>query len=146
MKILVSWMSLVVGGILMSSCGDGEFQVNPTAGEASTASGSTPTPTTAQEYFQQNIFDLMVLGSATKQCIGCHPVNAARAKYFQLNAGDFSASYNFISARKQSVQIGTYADTSAATIADKMAQNHQTFQGWSTEEKAFITTWTAFTP
>lgn len=146
MKDLRSILILWTTASLLSSCGDGDFQVNPTAGEASTASGSTPAPTTAQEYFQQNLFDIMVLGATTKQCIGCHPVNAARAKYFQLNAGDFSASYNFIGARKQSVQLGTYADSSAATLADKMAQNHQTFQGWTAAEKALITTWTAFTP
>jgi hypothetical protein len=139
------WLALVFS--VCAACGDGDFRVNPTAGNRSNSSGGQ-TPATADQFFTQRLYPLMLASTGAKGCIGCHPPDETRPQYFQISAASAATSLLYANARKTTVTQGTYADEFSKTLQEQMEANHPNvgsgFGAWTDAEKERVTEWTNF--
>lgn len=157
MRIYIFYSLLLAGSLaLLIACGSGDYTINPDGGLESqvgdtTAGGTTSGGTTAgttgatpQQYFTDNLWPIMKLTSG-KGCAsgGCHNLQTPQT-FYQVDPASASNSWNWASVRRKSVDTSTgYARSSSVTLRSRKNSNHNSFQNWTSADKALIDAWVA---
>lgn len=128
----------------LNACGDGDFRVNPSEGTLSSVGGGSG-GSTALDFFTTKLYPLMIANTGNKGCLGsgCHSIPQSTQTFFQVDAASVSNSFNWASARRTTVTVGTYAASTSDTIKNRKNQNHQNFSNWTAAEKALVDEWSA---
>jgi hypothetical protein len=134
---------------LLAACGS-EMNLDPSQGTATeipAAEGSVPIPpgdSTPQEYFELAIHPLLI--SAGKGCTACHNLenpNELPAGYFVV-VTDPAASWPWAEPRRDVLDLTDVVHTNnqAQTLRTQALAGHETFQNWSSGDRALLDAWT----
>lgn len=138
---------------LLPACGDGNINVDSTAGTPSVIGGET-TDKTPLEYFRDEIFPIISESSlANGGCAssGCHLVNSAAQSaqtFFQVDPDSADISWNWASVRRTSITDTDYSVSSGSSKAQllrtQIEANHKN-TNWTAVQKSKMETWSAIT-
>jgi len=144
MKLRLEILLLLLGA---TSCGTGDYRMNPTAGTLSDLSDSTPT--NAKDFFKVKLLPIMTAPTGSKHCTGCHARGASQdpsQKPFQIDATDKDFSWNYAKVRRiDPVQNTDFSVAGGLTLKVLIVDQNHNNVGWSASEKALVNQWVALT-
>jgi len=157
-------------GLLLASCGSGEFEIKRTEADPSLIDlrgekDSITPDSEAKTFYINQIYPLVTPDGSNweadpsiKGCTGsgCHSLNSASQKFFQQDPSGEETSWNYARTRRKVILFGDFAPeppSSARTLKNRnqaanqtrlpMASRHQSFRNWDETELDLIDDWTA---
>ena len=144
MKFRFEILLLLIGA---TSCGTGDFRMNPSAGTLSELSDSTPT--NAKDFFKEKLFPIMTAPTGSKHCTGCHSRGASQdpsTKPFQIDASDKDFSWNYAKVRRLSPVVETaFSVAGGSTLQKLIVDDNHNSVNWTASEKALVNQWVSLT-